>query len=1041
MKRNGSALLIVLGMMAFMVVSAVSFAAYMRYSRLPSSYLRRSSSSRQLVKAAVARAIDAIDLSIANNPHPGVGSDHVNIYDANKNIWYGRVLCATNQLLESSQTVPVLTLEGLAYLPPSLVNDVRYFSRRTPTARWQQFGFDMGRYAFCAVDVSDYFDVNRMTANAPRSSSPARRMSLAYLFESGMEHTSAGSGAEEWDTFMEKYRRPDDATLSFKYDTLVPLVSIADFNLALGESGRGGFISPFCRYISTSGGDGFYNAGGDDEKDKFRRMTFVTDSWFPAVAKADEGSDGSDEILDLSDPKNQPFPMSVLGGSSGPKSTPRTTTIMDAVNAVQQRRFLDELPSLGIAMLYDYLDTDNLPISLACPTFERAPMICGIKPNINASFKLKLDEALAKRVTDADGKDLPDVGTTKTRDAYATYDYTIDPAFLTGLSGSIETLVAYPFAHEDGVKDASYTSFKIDGRATFFFTEAGEDGKGKMTLRSGKDENGEKIHFKSKTDVASTGLKAGEGVILLPFTAQSKNFNVSSVSDESDVLETVTLRADPPSGAEANGKSFARLKYKWTQTLDSETGRYSPETKPASAEIVEARCDVPPLTAEGVVDGNFASAEKFLGIVNGGSTRVVLNMAIAVRVTDSSGSKTYDLVPAHLRDDNTFNNVNNWSSFGPKGAVGLGDRYPVMRFDTGVAVTLSEEGLQSAVSGGGSIEPNPKSVCVDDPRFNYAPESWYDSKGDIGEESWLKDNVSRSHDGDIFLATSDQGYLQSIYELAFLPRLSNLNGNNGGQNGALQNPEDGRQIFGERGNAANRNLMWSSYRPFATKAGDADDFEGLGFTSTGTGMQINPYTDCTNIMMAAFANTPVDWRMASTNNNEIELETMKASDFNKKYAWNEYGDGASKFKWRDLEAIAGNFIDRICPPERRVGNGGYTKWQTAWRNLGWMYDPDKPEEFCGVQLDDETVDLWGVDRKFLYGFWRDCFAAKQQLFLVFVRAEPLMMGGEGINQSPPQLGARAVALVWRDPANPTTEPARSDKYPHRTRVLFYRQFE
>jgi hypothetical protein len=206
-------------------------------------------------------------------------------------------------------------------------------------------------------------------------------------------------------------------------------------------------------------------------------------------------------------------------------------------------------------------------------------------------------------------------------------------------------------------------------------------------------------------------------------------------------------------------------------------------------------------------------------------------------------------------------------------------------------------------------------------------------------------------------------------------------------------------------------------------------------------MQINPYTDCTNIMMAAFANTPVDWRMASTNNNEIELETMNASDFNKKYAWNEYGDGTSKFKWRDLEAIAGNFIDGICPPERRVMNGAYTKWQTAWRNLGWKYDPDKPEEFCGVQLDDETVDLWGVDRKFLYGFWRDCFAAKQQLFLVFVRAEPLMMGGEGINQSPPQLGARAVALVWRDPANPTTEPARSDKYPHRTRVLFYRQFE
>ena len=41
-QRNGSALLIVLGMVAFMIVSAVGFASYMRYSRLPSSYLRRA---------------------------------------------------------------------------------------------------------------------------------------------------------------------------------------------------------------------------------------------------------------------------------------------------------------------------------------------------------------------------------------------------------------------------------------------------------------------------------------------------------------------------------------------------------------------------------------------------------------------------------------------------------------------------------------------------------------------------------------------------------------------------------------------------------------------------------------------------------------------------------------------------------------------------------------------------------------------------------------------------------------------------------------
>ncbi|HBO98958.1 MAG TPA: hypothetical protein DD637_03865, partial [Verrucomicrobia bacterium] len=73
--RRGSALLVVLGMLAFMTVSAVAFAAYMRRARLPSNYLRRATSSRELVKAALARAIDDIDHAVNDNPHPGLGSE------------------------------------------------------------------------------------------------------------------------------------------------------------------------------------------------------------------------------------------------------------------------------------------------------------------------------------------------------------------------------------------------------------------------------------------------------------------------------------------------------------------------------------------------------------------------------------------------------------------------------------------------------------------------------------------------------------------------------------------------------------------------------------------------------------------------------------------------------------------------------------------------------------------------------------------------------------------------------------------------------
>ena len=59
--RKGSAILIVLGMLSFMVVSAVGFSIYMRSSRTPSSYLRRNVAARYLVRSALAKAIEELE--------------------------------------------------------------------------------------------------------------------------------------------------------------------------------------------------------------------------------------------------------------------------------------------------------------------------------------------------------------------------------------------------------------------------------------------------------------------------------------------------------------------------------------------------------------------------------------------------------------------------------------------------------------------------------------------------------------------------------------------------------------------------------------------------------------------------------------------------------------------------------------------------------------------------------------------------------------------------------------------------------------------
>jgi hypothetical protein len=83
---------------------------------------------------------------------------------------------------------------------------------------------------------------------------------------------------------------------------------------------------------------------------------------------------------------------------------------------------------------------------------------------------------------------------------------------------------------------------------------------------------------------------------------------------------------------------------------------------------------------------------------------------------------------------------------------------------------------------------------------------------------------------------------------------------------------------------------------------------------------------------------------------------------------------------------------------------------------------------------DFGVDLHAIDRKYLHAFWKESFDYRQQLFLIFVRAEPAMMGSGAVGQVPPQLGGRAVALVWRD-------PFAKQLGPHKTRVLFYRQLD
>ena len=226
--RKGSALLIVLGMVVFMVVSAVGFSVFMRESRKPSSHLRRSITARFLLHAALANAIARVDgefnddesrlEGIYDDLYPGVGPAQKMPINENGDYWDKRVFMPFGEV-DPTYTVSTLTLESLAYLPPAIINEVRVWSRLTRTAEWKNLAYDLGRYAFCAVDVSDCFDINKVRANERRSSASNHRFNLSSLYP---------DNAAELDQALDKVLTKDPSYF----------ISLADFNVVAGRGSR-----------------------------------------------------------------------------------------------------------------------------------------------------------------------------------------------------------------------------------------------------------------------------------------------------------------------------------------------------------------------------------------------------------------------------------------------------------------------------------------------------------------------------------------------------------------------------------------------------------------------------------------------------------------------------------------------------------------------------------------------------------------------------------------------------------------------------------
>lgn len=1070
-RKSGSALLIVLGFLSFMVVSAVAFAIYMRAERMPSSALRRAVATRHLVHAALAEAIARVDDAVRGDPFPGLCDTNTDFsakgtytYRDQRgqamDVWQGRVFMPPDPLggtttretrfAPVTETVSVLTLEGLGYLPPGLVNDVRFLSRSSWAAQWQQLPFDAGRFAFCAVNVSDYFDVNRVWANRGRTSEAGGRLSLGYLFDPSFDPT-AGNGASAgdvvnfaadaatFDRFVHTTRQSgddkgNDNTQAVGSDT--PYVSLLDYNLALGRNGGGSSLMPlFYNWIDRSSQASYYQEGSQQAKSA-ARQPFVTESV----------STNESWLVDLATAKGQPF----YGRNLTPSQNVRVSDVVNYNSEFFRQVFSSGsklLSPLDYVTLYDYLDHDDIPLSLAAPCVERVPMVAALEQTVQfAPGPMPAKPG----PTTAGGPNQP-----KTSITYFDVDRNwFQPGVLT-------TVVAFPFKHgKTRNNNLSGGPFKVQALVRLFLAPAGLNARSPIAAQL-RPQN--EADWTKREDAFS--FNGQNGVFMLSVRSQEVDLTLpNSVQDEADAFCT----GGGGSGIVAIPVNFGDLNFpadlhmltvKKSQDCNDQGIPVGQETKTYTLNIrpfIDANGNLP----NGAADISEAEFNAVAGI------EVVPYVCVWVRIVNGDG--TVDLVPAYPDDDV----LNGGAGGDPVLQTYGGSSAPLMRF-VGDGVPFSLQTIAGGSFSGGTPTWKPKAMYTVDPRFNWAPESWYASEqSGVTFDKWLDATRSAvgmgtdaTRDEDIFLFTSNQGVLQSLGEFAFLPRLC--------ENGAeliSASSFDGAERTAAN-QVANFACMWRSYpvdrnwyaQWAALRVGRSTARECL----------VNPYTDNRAVMMAALANTPVDYWAAGRGMaadcalrkdgakmiNDTDPWITTAADALKYAFGSKSDDPGDKLQCQNLVSIADQIMTEMRTGtlgliESNMGNNNWnpaTAWEDIWDNLAWdiQQNGNSVTRFLGVDLGN-NVALHSVDRKFLYSYWRDCFANNQQLFLIFVRAESNALGGPG-EGTPAQQGGRAVALVWRNPAatdqegrtydaQPTYNPS-GERKPHQTRVLFYHQFD
>ena len=1015
--RKGSALLIVLGFLSFMMISGVSFAIYMRIERQAASNYRHSVTSRHLITAGLSRAMEEVDSELRTKRNASarwLGNVPVNSVNASEFVhgkfpawrdWPGRVkVSATSDSAANREDARVLSLEALSFLPGVLLNDVLRFSQRQESsdpeymgAKWRPLAQTMnetvnGRYAYVCVNVSDMLDVNHFRAALPRNTS-ANRASLGHLFKN--------EKLEDREVFDE------DAAADRLYLSLQDFYA-ARYGRAKKEGGAGSVMSaaeasPYHAYINL--GEPGFNSFKSAEA---QRHAFITDSFAkvepPRRHKLQSKQDNLQDACNIYLADEQPFDLSVLNTERFSdrngflfKQTSGKKLFWESLKLVAGNDSATPTESIWFAMLKDYLDKDGIVTDLGAPCVEMAPMISQVVMNPNLIYPELLVE-MESWTKPGGGNPVLSRPTAKLKLINKTYDdanaFTVD----------VEIVFPFKYFAKNLRREGfPFPSFKMKGKWVFGFVN-------------------------EKTATVSAGTLKPP---LFPLDGNSENQYIWESAEEPITFPSAETEENDLANGNVDGVCYRNvtLRFKRVSSLNQN------EVK---------------LLSVNQSDGNPKyNALHSTGDAEDGMDYSVFS-AFVIDIYDGNRLRPVDRVPCEADVDNSNEQT----------VDQLWRMSPKLYFKTRkISEFVSAPNLAAVPPGTYRLDYKDwNSLEIPDPRFNHRAANWVASQVggatpavDRKMNATTKELLGKDgRDRDIFMSVSNAGYMQSPGELGFIIRPF-----------AYKIPLTGDVDFNVQTSldalAANQDSdydgMFRTYRLYDHGGNGVDqrrDFIYNNFFAANAdgslpGARVNPLSDLwglssdrPTVLEGAIIDTPLDYFFTSTNypTSSTELNNDRATLDRRLF--NNYPQMSTH--WANFVKKWGQLLDTAVHTEvisnSQDGNGNVVnnrkfrvdkEWHSnlsdvygEWNVFRW-YDamdsstpPLQKTIFDNIALNNP---LHEIDRKMLYAFSLDSFSDRQQLFLYFIRAEVTMpVLGSGAESGAHSLaGGRAVALVWRDP--------------------------